>query len=334
MAAPNQPPTSGPLGGITVDFGLLQRFTWQFSSPDVGDTQSKFDLQYRIVGAGSWTTVTVTSPNWFYDFAAGTFTANNYEWQVRTYGAIGVVSPWSASAFFTAAAAPAGLAITAPLSGATVGATATFTWSASAQTSYRIRKVRDIGGVPDTATVYYDSNEVVDVATRLVVLAFPTNNRYEHLQIQIKNAGLWSAWVSIRILASYIQPSPGTVSIAASDATASLLVTTTAAAVGGGEPTPIYIDIYIREVGTSGFGDRVAAAIFPTGVWTYWTPRSGVQYEARTLTTGDNGTQRWSSLVFTHFIDGGTPVAPAWTLLVDGGTPTTVFANILDGGTP
>lgn len=330
--APNAPLIGGPLGGITVDFALLQRFTWAFSDSDAGDTQSKYDLQYRVVGAGSWTTVSATSPNWYHDFTAGTFTANNYEWQVRTYDALGVVGPFSASAFFTAAAAPAGLAITAPLSGATVGATATFTWSATAQTNYQIRKVRDIAGLPDVATIYYDSGEITDVPTRSVVLTFPTNNRYEHLQIRIKNAGLWSAYVSIRVLASYIQPSPGTVSIAANDATASLLVTTTAGAVGGGEPTPIYVDIYIREVGAAGFGDRVAAAIFPTGIWTYWTPKSGVSYEARTLTTGDNGAQRWSTLVFTYFIDGGVAVAPAWTLLLDGGAATTVFAHAIDGG--
>lgn len=331
--APNASTIGGPLGGITVDLGLLQRFTWAFSDADPGDTQSAFDIQYRVIGAGSWTTVSVSSPNWYYDFPAGTFTANNYEWQIRTYDAIGVVGPWTASAFFTAAAAPASLAITAPLSGATVGATATFTWSAPAQTSYQIRKVRDIGGVPDTSTVYYDTGTVVDVPTRSVVLAFTTNNRYEHLQIRIFNSGLWSAWVSIRVLASYIQPSPGAVSIAADEATASLLVTTTAAAVGAGEPTPIYIDIYIREVGSSGFGDRVAAAVTPTGIWTYWTPKSGVSYEARTLTTGSNGAQRWSSLVFTHFIDGGAAVAPTWAFILDGGGAATTFTNSIDGGT-
>lgn len=332
--APNAPLIGGPLGGNTVDLGLLQRFTWSFSDADAGDTQSKYDIQYRIVAAPSWTTVSVTSPNWYHDFAAGTFTANNFEWQVRTYDALGVVGPWSASAFFTAAAAPAGLTITAPLSGSTVGATATFTWSATAQTSYQIRKVRDIAGLPDTATIYYDSGEVVDVPTRSVVLTFPTNNRYEHLQIRIKNAGLWSDYVSIRVLASYIQPSPGTVSIAADDATASLIVTKTPGAVGAGEPTPIYVDIYIREVGASGYGDRVAAAIFPSGTWTYWTPKSGVAYEARTLTTGSNGAQRWSALIFEHFFDGGPAVEPVWVILLDGGAPSTVFTNIIDGGNP
>lgn len=332
MAAPNQSLIAGPLGGITVDEGLLQQFTWGYSNTDPTDAQSVFDIQYRVVGAGSWTTVSASSPNWYYNFPAGTFTANNYEWQVRSYDNIGLVGPWSSSAFFTAAAAPAGLAITAPLSGATVGASATFTWSSPSQTWYQIRKVRDIGGVPDTSTVYYDSGTVVDAVSRSVVLAFPTNNRYEHLQIRVYSSGLWSAWVSIRVLASYIQPSPGTVSIAASDATASLLVTTTAAAVGVGEPTPVYVDVYIRIVGTTGYGDRVAAAITPTGVWTYWTPASGVSYEARTLTTGSNGAQRWSAVVFTHFIDGGPAVPAAWTLLVDGGIASTVFANTIDGG--
>ena len=332
--APYAPPLNSPIGGIVIDFAVIQHFTFGFSDPDIGDTQSAFDLQYRVIAAGSWTSVSATTPNSYYDFAAGTFTANNYEWQVRSYDSIGVVGPWSASSFFTAATQSATLSITAPASGATVSASATFTWSTPAQTDYQVRKVRDIGGVPDTSTIYFDTGDVVDVPTRSIVLTFPTNNRYEHLQVRIKTGGLWTSWVSERVLASYVQPSPGVVSIAPSNSNASLIVTTTAATVGSGEPTPVSVDIYIRVVGTSGFGDRVAATLTPTGIWTYWTPASGVSYEARTLTTGSNGAQRWSALVFTHIFDGGPAVAAAFAIALDGGTPTTVFTNIVDGGQP
>lgn len=332
--APNASLIGGPLGGIVLDLALPQRATWGFSDADVGDSQSAYDLQYRIVGAPTWTTVSATTANGYHDFAAGTFTADNFEWQVRTYDALGVVGPWTASSFFTAAVSPASLSITAPTSGATVAASATFTWVTPSQTNYQVRKVRDIGGVPDTATIYYDSGDVVDVPTRSVTLTFPTNNRYEHLQVCIKDGGAWSAWVSIRVLASYIQPSPGTLVVTADDGAASLLITTTAAAVGVGEPTPVSIDIYIKVSGTSGYGDRLASGRAPTGEWTWHTPAHGITYEVRTLTTGDNGAQRWSSAVFVHIFDGGGAVAAAWTISLDGGGASTVFANTVDGGSP
>lgn len=99
--APNAPTLNSPATGTTVDMGVTQRLAWTFSDPDAGDTQSKFDLQYRL-GAGAWTTVTGTTPNSWWDAVAGTFTAGNWEWQVRTYDAVGTIGPWSASSFFTA----------------------------------------------------------------------------------------------------------------------------------------------------------------------------------------------------------------------------------------
>ena len=333
-AAPNAPTLNSPIGAVTIDYALLQRFSWTFSDPDVGDSQSKYDLQYRVVGAGSWTTITETTPNNFYDMPAATLSTNNYEWQVRTYDALGVVGPFTSSSFFSAATAPSTLSITVPTSGGTVSASSTFTWSTPSQTSYQVRRCRDIAGVVDTATVYSDTGEVVDAPTRSITLSFDTNNRNEWLQVRIKLAGLWSAWVGIRVLVSYTQPSPGTVAVVADDTLASLSITTTAAVVGGGEPTPISIDLYIREAGTSGYGTRVAAAIFPTGVFLWHTPAHGVQYEVRSLTTADNGTQRWSTLVFEHIYDGSTPVPGVWVIDLDGGTPSTVFAKTVDGGSP
>jgi hypothetical protein len=333
-AAPNAASILSPTGSAIVDFAFIQRLSWIYSNADPTDTQSAFDIQYRVVGAGSWTTISASTPNNFYDLPAGTLTANNYEWQVRTYDAIGIVGPWCASSFFTASTAPADPAITTPTSGATVSANVTFTWSAPAQTDYQVRKVRDVGGTPDTTTIYYDSGDVISSSIRSVILLMPTNNRYEHLQVRIKNAGSWSNWVSVRVLASYIQPSPGTLAIVVDDPNAAITITTTAAAVGGGEPTPIYIEIFIKEVGAAGYGDCYSPKIAPTGVWIWHAPAHGIPYEIRSLTTGDNGAQRWSSAVFAHIFDGGPAIPAAWTIKLDGGNASTVFTNVVDGGTP
>ena len=333
-AAPYSPSILGPTGSSTIDYAAVQRFSWIYSNADPTDTQSAFDLQYRIAGAGLWTTISATTPNNFYDLPAATLSANNYEWQVRNYDSVGLVGPWCSSSFFTAATAPTDPAITTPTSGATVSANLTFTWSATTQTDYQVRKIRDVGGTPDPLTIYYDSGDVVNAAIRSVVLSMPINNRSEWLQVRIKSAGVWSNWVSIRVLASYVQPSPGTLTVAIDNTRGALVVTTTAAAVGGGEPTPIYIDVYVKVLGASGYGDRLATMITPTGIWTWYTPASGVTYEIRTLTTGDNGAQRWSSTVFVHIFDGGGAVPAAWAISADGGIATTAFTNIIDGGTP
>jgi hypothetical protein len=333
MAAPNASTLVAPISSVSVDYALTQRFQWIFSDPDSGDSQSKFDLQYRVVGAGSWTSISGTTPNNFYDLPASTLVANNYEWQVRTYDSIGTVGPWSTSGFFTAATAPASISITAPISGATVPQAPTFTWSAPAQTSYQFRRARDIAGAVDTSTIYYDTGEVVDIPTRSIVLNLETNNRYEWLQVRIKNSGLWSAWVGIRVLVSYTQSAPGLISAVGDDATGSLAITTTAVLVGG-LPIPIFVDIYVKAVGVSGFGDRIATNQFPTGTFVWHTPISGTGYEMRSLTTADNGSQRWSAPIYVHFIDGGTPTTSAWTIALDGGIPSTTFANNVDGGTP
>jgi hypothetical protein len=519
---PNAPTLAAPIGSVTIDYANVQRFSWVFSDDDIGDSQSKYELQYRVVGAGSWTTVTETTPNNFYDFAAATFTANNYEWQVRTYDALGLVGPWSSSSFFTAATAPSTLSITAPISNATVDALPTFTWSTPTQTSYQIRRARDSAGVIDTGTLYYDSGEVVDVSTRSVPVVMETSPRWEWIQVRVKLAGIWGSYVSVRVYASYLTPLPGEVTVVGNVVTASLDIATVQAAalpsrvnlmtnpsgetnqtgyvaatncsisrvndkaakgswsmkmkntargdsrmekasgsplsgstggavIGGrtytlsayvfvtvdnrnvriglnwynsgyvsgswsanivgtvgawarvsatfvapmsalwadvmlspiaalsseetywdcilleesatlGEyfdgsttnpdytfawtgtahaststavpssPAPTHIDLYIREVGTTGEGERVVAAVTPTGAQVWWTPASGKNYEVRSLTTGTNGATRWSNIFFDLVYDGGTDSPPTRDLYIDGGTATVVPSDLIDGG--
>jgi hypothetical protein len=250
-SAPNAPPLNSPATNQPIDRGIVQRFAWTFSDPDPGDSQSAFDLQYRLVGAGTWTTVSGATPNAFYDFAASTFTAGNYEWQVRTYDSQGVVGPFSASSFFTAATAPPAPTITAPVNGSTVQATATLTWSAPNQTDYQIRRVADNAGSADTSTVYYDSGDVVDGVTRSVSVAFPTNNRWEHVQVRIKNAGLWSTWADARVQVSFTPPTVAAFTMSADPATATRTLTITNPAPGTGVPATAYNDVYVRTAASS-----------------------------------------------------------------------------------
>lgn len=87
-------------------------FQWAFRSPVSGTLQEEADLQYRAVGAPSWTVVAgdtlVPGAEWTWEFPPGTFeVGTHYEWQARTYGA-GDANPseWSDSARFWGVAAP------------------------------------------------------------------------------------------------------------------------------------------------------------------------------------------------------------------------------------
>lgn len=104
---PNAPTLVFPTTNFAYDTN--QDFRWLFSDDDDGDSQSAYELQYRV-GAGAWTTTgKITSTDQFHEFAAGTFAAlsgQSVEWQVRTWDQSDAQGPWSASAFATPYPAP------------------------------------------------------------------------------------------------------------------------------------------------------------------------------------------------------------------------------------
>ena len=225
--APNAPTPTYPVSNVSLDRNVTQRFSWTFSDPDAGDTQSKYDIRYRPVGVTTWTgPFTGTTAFAFHDSGAGTFTDGQWEWQVRTYDSVGSPSPFSASGFFTAATVPAGPTITAPTNGSTLSsAAATLVWSSPTQDAYQVRKVADNAGVADTATTYFDTGTVESSIVRSHALTFPANTRYEHLQVRVRTTGLWSAWASTRVLVSYTPPTTPSLTVIPVAATGSIDVT-------------------------------------------------------------------------------------------------------------
>lgn len=327
--APNSPILTAPIGSAIIDLGAVQTFAWTFSDDDPGDSQSAYDLRYRLIGAGSWTTVSATTPVNSRDIAASTFTAGDYEWQVRTYDALGTVGTYCSSAFFTAAVRPPAPSITAPADGATVSNTQNVTWSAPAQTAYQLRTVADASGLPDPGTVYFDTGEVADSIARSLSVDFPVNNRTEHVQVRVKNAGLWSPWATITVTASYTSPAAPTFTVTVDDATASILVTITNPA---STPAAVSNAVYVREASDPGYGQRMANGLPPNTAWAFRSPASGIEYEFRVLCTGDNGATIWSALVIALIYYGGVPSTAAWDVSLSAGTPSTLFTQRINGG--
>lgn len=313
--APNPATWVSPASGSTLHRAISQRLDWDFVDADAGDSQSKYDLRYRITGAASWTTTSSTTTSTYHDFAANALAAGEYEAQVLTYDSTGVAATgWSASLVFTMADAPGAPTITSPTSGSTVATdSGTVAWSVASQTEFQVRKVADNAGVADTATVYYDSGAVVSSTARDHGLTYPVNSRYEHLQVRVKADGLWSSWASIRILVSYTPPAEPTVTLAVVGA--NIEVTGTHPTPTGSQPTVSSQGVYRRVTSVGGAGERIGTGLAPADVFTDYTPASGVDYEYRVMAIGDNDTSTPSQWVSAA--DG--EAAPTVTVGYEGG---------------
>lgn len=108
VSAPNAPTVLAPDGNLIISPSQAKTFTWNFNTTDTTD-QTAYQIQYRVVGSGSWTVLSKTASavkSWM--AAASTFNdSTSYEWQVRTWatattgGSDGTgASAWSASATF------------------------------------------------------------------------------------------------------------------------------------------------------------------------------------------------------------------------------------------
>ena len=101
---PNAPILNRPANNAVLDSTVAQTFSWTFSDPDSGDSQSAASLRYRKYNVGdSWTNVAINSSTNSTTIAANTFVPNQkYEWQVQTTDAGGLVGPYSTSNYLTA----------------------------------------------------------------------------------------------------------------------------------------------------------------------------------------------------------------------------------------
>lgn len=97
-----------PINDVAVPVDQPITFSWRFRDP-AGETQSRADIRYRVVGTSDWATINGDvdpglpgpSDSWTID-NSGIQPGYNYEWQVRTYdsGGLGTPSDWSTSVRF------------------------------------------------------------------------------------------------------------------------------------------------------------------------------------------------------------------------------------------
>lgn len=301
---PFAPTLTGPADGSTIDRTITQRFAWVHNDPDNvppgTDPQSRYQLRYRPVGTGTWTTVSGTTPNQFRDFAANTFAnATTYEWQVRTYDQADEDSPWSTIWSFTAATPPAAPTPTSPTSGGTITTQhVPVTWSTPTQDAVQVQRVADNAGAIDPGTIYEDSGALDQPARRSYPLEWPVNSRWEWIRIRIRVSGLWSLWAAIRVQVSYVPPAIPTVTVTPGDGTIS--VQANHPTPEGDEPTVVAMNIWRRTADDSptedpqtpkGAGRRLVEgySLAPSATYVDRSGAAGIVYEYRVEAVGSNG---------------------------------------------
>lgn len=324
--APTAPTPQTPVDGSTINRGITNRFRWVFNDPDAGDSQSKFDLQVRLVGDVAWTTGSVETPTPYYDVPGGTLFAGDYEWRVRTYDAVGNVSPYSSIQTFTAADPPDAPTITYPTNGGTISVEFdSVTWSGPDQEAYEARRVADDAGSPDDSTVYETSGVVESAIARSHALDFDTNGRTEHVQVRVRKAGVWGDWASVIVDVSYTGPAVPTIVVEADQPTGAISVQAEHPGPTGGQPTVERMDLWRRLLTDDGDGIRIAADLAPSDIYTDWAVAHRTEYAYRWRAYGDNGTSTWS----VWSAESGDVDED-----IDGGTPGSTFEDELDPGGP
>lgn len=300
----NRAPTAPTFasGSYTLDRALSgQTISYTFNDPDTGDTQGRKQTRYRLQGDPTWITLTavdtaVTTMEIPNGLAAGT-----YEFQQATWDASLTQGPWSSTVFVTMADAPAAPVITDPAAdGATVTSTTkTVQWTHANQDAYQWRTVADDAGVANTGTIYDSSATIVDSAARAAAVPFPTNSRTEHVQVRVRKNGLWSTWASRRVVVAWTPPATPTLTIVGEDSGRVLgfahrlkVVWTDTRTT---EPDAVDAELWLREVGDTSDGIRIATTAMEGSAYYYNTPRSGVVYQARAKARTIDGVTAWSA---------------------------------------
>lgn len=191
-------------------------FDWTFNDPNVGDTQTAFQLviENSDTGAVAHDTGKVTSAVTDRTVTAGTLTnGNNYRWKVRTYDTSDAVGPYSAYDFFVASASGT-VTITSPATDNPTWLldTVTLTWSTSGitQTKYRVRVVRT-----DTGAQVSDTGFVTSTATTWTSAVLQSDLEYR-FEVTVQNVSAVNSNTAIRLVTpNYNEPEVPLISVSA-----------------------------------------------------------------------------------------------------------------------
>lgn len=236
---PNAPTLTAPTNAATVDLAAGYTFTWTFSDPDAGDTQSAYYLRRKVAGAGAYeywnsgtgvfqgSEVKNSTSTQSVTFAASKWTSGSiYNWSVATEDSFGAKGAYATDFTVTAGTAPT-VTVTAPSGTYTQSSTPTVTWTYSdaegdSQQTYQVKvESGAYGSSPGSGTAVYDSTELAGTATRSLVLPSLTNTTTYRVFVRSSQSGSqYSAWAFSTFTLSLDTPAQPTLTATADNANA------------------------------------------------------------------------------------------------------------------
>lgn len=181
-----------------------------------GTAQTEAELQKSQNGS-SWSTLaTVEGSNTSTSIPAGTFTAGQWYWRVRTYNSDGTAGSWSDAVSFIVVSAPDKPTVT------TNGTPRpTISWQSTGQQGYQVSIVK-----ADTSESVYDSGTVFGTANSMKLPKYLDDGSYA-AKVRVVNS--YSLWSDYGTAALTVENTPGediTLSIDTEDGMAQLSWTT------------------------------------------------------------------------------------------------------------
>jgi len=302
---PDAPTWESPLTGV-ADRGAGLTLDWAFSDADVGDAQTAYKLKRKVnAGAESWwngstwtTETKMTTATTSLSLSSGWGTdGDTHEYAVLTYDAADIAGAYS-DWLEVIASVPANPTMTAPATSATVTvAYPTVSWTVSEQTAYQV-------DVYTSADVLLYSTGKVTSATTSITLGYAMANGLADTKFKIttwNTEGLICDTPDTNDLIdiTYTVPATPTYTVTAVPASGYISVAIADPTPGGGQPTVLYHDVYVRVAsGGTQSGERTVndngiristATVGEDGTYYDYACASGVAMEYRTLAVGDNG---------------------------------------------
>lgn len=181
-----------------------------------GTAQTKADLQKSQNGS-SWSTLaTVEGSNTNTSIPAGTFTAGQWYWRVRTYNSDGTAGSWSDAVSFIVVSAPDKPTVT------TNGTPRpTLSWQSTGQQGYQVNIVKS-----GTSELIYDSGTVFGTANSMKLPRYLDDGSYVAKVRVINSYSLWSEYGTAALTVANTPGDDITISIETDDGTAQLSWTT------------------------------------------------------------------------------------------------------------
>jgi hypothetical protein len=291
-----------PKNGAFVDMGssLFAYHTYGsdgIDNPYGDDYQLAAEERYRVVGNSTWTTgpSTVGSADYVF-YPANTFTANDYERQVRVQSSQTMNwSAWSESAFFTAVSSTPAPTITSPTAGQTVSVTHNVTWSAPTGINGYIIEVRT--GANGSGTAEWNSGFVSGNVTSGVA-QFLTNSVTRYVRVRVMKNGIYGNWAERQVTVTYTPPMIPTVVSTPIDVgplgmNYALQVVPSNPTPSGGAPTVTLQDVWVRQLDNPAVEQLVQSNGSP-GLF-IWRYAAATTYQVKVVSRAANGTSSASA---------------------------------------